>query len=78
MPFKDDQQHYSESLDQSLQSMIARFTNGISPAALMLAFQDWYSHLSMHPAKQMELLELMQKNMQHLANMNDKDKSHTG
>ncbi len=70
MNIKDEQQRYSETLDQSLQSAIARFTGGISPAALMLAFYDWYSHLSIHPAKQMELIELMQKNMQHLANMN--------
>lgn len=61
MDARENQRHYSETLDQSLQAAIARFTNGISPAALMLAFSDWLSHLSIHPAKQMELTDLMQK-----------------
>lgn len=70
MSFEEYQRRfYSETVDQSLQSFLARFTNGISPAVLLLAFSDWYSHLSMHPAKQIELLELMQHNIQQLASM---------
>lgn len=57
---------YSETLDRSLQIAVARFTQGISPASLMLAFYDWYFHLLIHPAKQIELLQLMQKNYWHL------------
>lgn len=55
-----------KSLDRSLQVAIGRLTNGISPAAFLLAFSDWYSHLLIHPAKQLELTDLLQKNMQHL------------
>lgn len=57
---------YSESLDRSLQIAIGKLTNGISPAALMLAFFDWYFHLLLHPAKQLELLNLFHENYWHL------------
>lgn len=56
---------YSEEIDHSLQTAIGKITHGISPAALMLAFFDWYSHLMLHPAKQFELLDLSQKNFWH-------------
>nr|WP_246791561.1 alpha/beta fold hydrolase [Bradyrhizobium commune] len=35
--------------------MLARFTGGISPAALSLAWLDWGSHLAVAPQRQMEL-----------------------
>lgn len=57
---------YYEILDRSLQVALSRFTHGISPAALMLAFFDWYSHLAIHPAKQIRLVELHQENFWHL------------
>ncbi|NIA69131.1 alpha/beta fold hydrolase [Pelagibius litoralis] len=37
---------------------MARVTAGISPAALGLAFADWWMHLAMAPAKQAELSQL--------------------
>lgn len=48
----------AQALDRSLQATAGRITGGISPAAFMLAFTDWYSHLILHPAKQLELLDL--------------------
>ena len=61
------QRIYSEALDQSLQAAISRMTGGISPAALLLAFYDWQLHLAIHPAKQMELINLFEENFLHLA-----------
>ncbi|EKD71534.1 MAG: hypothetical protein ACD_46C00165G0001 [uncultured bacterium] len=57
-----NQLNYTETLDHSLQAAVGKFTIGISPAALMLAFFDWSSHLMIHPAKQLELVELMEDN----------------
>lgn len=54
---------YSEFLDRSFQIAIGKFTNGLSPAALMLAFFDWYFHLLIHPQKQIELLFFYQQNL---------------
>lgn len=61
-----DISRFSQNLDNSLQIAVGRFTNGISPAALMLAFFDWYFHLLIHPAKQLELLDLFQENYWYL------------
>lgn len=58
--------NYSETLDRLFQIELGKLTGGISPAALMLAFVDWSTHLLIHPAKQMELIELFQKNFWHL------------
>jgi poly[(R)-3-hydroxyalkanoate] polymerase subunit PhaC len=45
------------SMDKLVHSTISRFTLGISPAALMLAYLDWLVHLSIAPAKQLELVQ---------------------
>lgn len=58
----DDKQEQIEAIDRSLQVAFSKFTGGISPAALMLAFYDWYFHLMIHPAKQLELLKLANEN----------------
>lgn len=52
---------YSKTLDASLQAAFSHLTGGISPAALLLAFMDWYLHLLIHPAKQLELADLFQE-----------------
>lgn len=59
---------YSETIDRTMQASIGRIMYGISPAALALAFADWYIHLLVHPAKQLELLNLAEKNFWHLVN----------
>ena len=44
-------------LDLVVQSRVARLTGGVSPIALMLAFQDWLMHLASSPGKLLELME---------------------
>lgn len=65
MSVQDEQKihHYSSVLDQSLQAAVGKISNGISPAALMLAFFDWYFHLNIHPAKQLALIDNYQQNL---------------
>ena len=45
------------SLDSPLHATIARFTGGVSPAALSQAVTDWFQHLVVSPDKQVELIE---------------------
>jgi polyhydroxyalkanoate synthase len=44
-----------EAIDRSVTATIARFTGGVSPAALALAFADWQLHLAASPGKQLAL-----------------------
>jgi len=41
--------------DRALHAMLARLTGGISPAALLLAYADWLSHLASSPQRQIEI-----------------------
>nr|WP_254699908.1 alpha/beta fold hydrolase [Trinickia violacea] len=50
------------SLDHAKEAWIARATGGLSPAALSLAFADWFLHLLAAPGKQMELAALATRN----------------
>ena len=43
--------------DRSLHATIARFTNGLSPAALAHAYLDWATHLAYSPGKQLQLVD---------------------
>ena len=43
------------SVDRVLRASAARATLGISPAAVSLAFLDWWQHLATSPGKQIEL-----------------------
>jgi polyhydroxyalkanoate synthase subunit PhaC len=43
--------------DRSLHAAIARFTGGLSPAALAQAYWDWAAHLAAAPGKRMQLLD---------------------
>jgi len=61
-------QELADRIDKSLQIAIGKFSQGISPAALTLAFFDWYLHLLIHPQKQMELIELLNDDVTHLIN----------
>ena len=45
------------SFDLPLHATIARFTAGISPAALSQAYTDWLQHLLFSPDKEIELIE---------------------
>lgn len=66
MSNKKELEKYYATLDQSVQVTTARITGGISPAALLLAFMDWYFHLLIHPAKHFELAEIYYENYWHL------------
>jgi len=44
-----------ESFDRSLHADMARWTGGLSPAALMLAFADWRLHFAASPGKRLSL-----------------------
>lgn len=56
---------YSPTLDRILQVTLGKYTHGISPAALLLAFYDWYLHFILHPAKHIELINLALENYWH-------------
>ncbi len=43
--------------DRSLHAAIARFTGGLSPAALAQAYWDWATHLANAPGKRMQLVD---------------------
>jgi len=45
----------SAAVDRSFHAELARFTGGLSPAALALAFADWQLHLLASPGKRAEL-----------------------
>lgn len=66
MSHQQNVKKYSENVDHTLQAAIGKLTGGISHAALMLAFADWYLHIYTHPAKQLELFDLFQENYSYL------------
>ncbi|MGD0023517.1 MAG: alpha/beta fold hydrolase [Xanthobacteraceae bacterium] len=43
--------------DRSLHAAIARFTGGLSPAALAHAYWDWATHLAYAPGKRLQLVD---------------------
>jgi polyhydroxyalkanoate synthase len=45
------------ALDRSIHFWMSRYTLGVSPMALGLAYADWLAHLSTSPGKQIELVE---------------------
>jgi polyhydroxyalkanoate synthase len=47
----------SDIVDRSLHAMIARFTFGLSPAALAKAYFDWMTHLAVSPGKRLQLVD---------------------
>src|SRR5665647_1893313 len=45
----------ADSIDRSLHAAAARFTMGLSPAALAEAYSDWAFHLAFSPGKRLQL-----------------------
>src|SRR5450432_1705086 len=41
--------------DRAFHAALARFSGGISPIALLLAYTDWLSHLATSPQRQLEI-----------------------
>jgi len=48
---------FAEIVDRSLHAMAARFTMGLSPAALAEAYLDWANHLAFSPGKRLQLID---------------------
>jgi len=47
---------FADIVDRSLHAAAARFTFGLSPAALIEAYLDWATHLTFSPGKQLQLM----------------------
>src|SRR6266536_4113843 len=45
----------SRPADRAFHAALARFSGGISPIALLLAYTDWLSHLATSPQRQLEI-----------------------
>jgi len=48
---------FADIVDRSLHAAAARFTFGLSPAALAKAYFDWATHLAFSPGKQLQLID---------------------
>jgi polyhydroxyalkanoate synthase subunit PhaC len=48
---------FGDTLDRSVHAAAARFTGGLSPAAIIEANRDWLTHLATSPGKQLQLVE---------------------
>ncbi len=48
---------FADVTDRSLHAALARFTGGLSPAALMQAYSDWATHLAAAPGKRLQLVD---------------------
>ena len=48
---------FADIVDRSLHATMARFTFGLSPAALAKAYFDWAIHLAVSPGKQLQLVD---------------------
>ncbi len=61
-PSQQDRDSYTvtalaDVTDRALHAATARFTAGVSPAALALAYLDWVTHLAYAPGKRIQLME---------------------
>jgi len=48
---------FADITDRSLHAAVARFTGGLSPAALTQAYLDWATHLANAPGKRLQLVD---------------------
>ena len=64
--------------DRLLHAQLARLSGGISPAALRMAFDDWFTHLSLNPAQQGALLRKLAVDGQQAAVYALQALAHTG
>ena len=46
-----------EAMDRMRDTLISRFSSGVSPASLALAYMDWALHLQSAPGKQLEMIQ---------------------
>jgi len=52
-PYRSD----ADAIDRMTHALVGRMTAAVSPAALLLAWADWLTHLMSSPGKQMELVQ---------------------
>ena len=58
----------ADIIDRSLHATIARFTFGLSPAALAKAYFDWATHLAVSPGKRLQLVDKAARKSMRFAN----------
>ena len=70
---EDDRDSYSvtalaDVTDRSLHAAVARFTGGLSPAAIAAAYLDWATHLVNAPGKRLQLMDKAGRKAMRFAN----------
>jgi len=60
------QDHECPSADRAFHAALARFSAGISPHALLLAYTDWLSHLAVSPQRQLQIAQQAVQNARQL------------
>lgn len=55
--FQKDHTQRAEDLDKIFHAHLGQISTGLSPAALMVAYTDWWAHLAISPNKQLQLME---------------------
>ena len=58
----------ADIIDRSLHAAGARFTAGLSPAALAHAYLDWVTHLTYAPGKRLQLVDKVTRKAVRFAN----------
>ena len=58
----------TDIIDRSIHATAARFTMGLSPAALAEAYFDWVTHLTFSPGKQLQLIDKAARKLVRFAN----------
>ena len=58
----------ADIIDRSLHAAVARFTAGLSPAALAYAYLDWVTHLTYAPGKRLQLVDKVTRKAVRFAN----------
>ncbi len=59
---------FADITDRALHAALARFSAGLSPAALTQAYQDWATHLAYSPGKRFQLIDKAFRKMLRFAN----------
>ncbi len=67
MRYPDSQTTFRSALDRLLRASMGRFSLGLSPVALSLAYLDWVLHLAMSPGFQLELAQKTSRKAAQLA-----------
>ena len=68
----------SDITDRALHAALARFTLGLSPAAVAAAYLDWLAHLMAAPGKRLQLLDKMARKSMRLADFASRQMAHPG